>query len=420
MSERRTDRDMDQMLASWMGDVAPERPPTRLLEETFARTLRKPQARSYPWHRVGLGALRMPGAGSGSRSGVLVLVAVLVVVALGVALVGGRPSVVPPIPSPSPTLAPGPPASPTPAPLPASIAVTPEAVIPVQNPNTIVRLGSVIWILGKGELDRIDPATNTVTASVTLGGGADLYNDLAANADGLWATDWDNATLYRVDPVALEVVAPIRAGLAPKGILANADGVWVADTHDGKVLQIDPVTNTIADTITVGPTGNSGPNWLASGLGSIWVNIPNNSTVVRFSPVTNAIQATIRIPTTVTPCGGFEFQATAVWVTQCGGGSAVAIVDPVTNTVTRTEEHVASGAIPTRVNGGLWVSLDTGDAETGMLVRLDRATNTIDRVLKPIGSFGGGGGVLVLAGSVWVVDYYNMAVLRLPFAAFGP
>jgi hypothetical protein len=55
-----------------------------------------------------------------------------------------------------------------------------------------------------------------------------------------------------------------------------------------------------------------------------------------------------------------------------------------------------------------------------MLQRLDAATNTVDRVLIPGASFRGGGNMLLAAGSVWVVDDRNSAVLRLPLAAFGP
>lgn len=420
MTERRTDRSVDQTLTAWMDDVAPERAPSRLLEGTFARTMRTRQARAYPWHRLGIGAAGRLSPGLGARTGTLLLVG-LVVVALALGLVaGGLGSVTPAVPSPSPSPGSGQPVTPTAVPLPSPIAVTPEAVIPVQRPNTIVSLGPSIWILGAGELDRIDPGANAVTASVTLGGAADLYNDLAANDAGLWATDWDTAKLYRVDPTALKVVAVIPAGLAPKGILATAAGVWVADTHDGKVLRIDPATNAIVARITVGPTGSSGPNWLASGLGSIWVNIPNNGTVVRINPATNAIQATIKLPPSVVPCGGFDFETTTVWVSGCSGATVLAGIDPVTNTVIETRQLVAADFSLARINGVPWLSVDTGNSTSGMLARWDPATNVIDRVLVPDQPFGGGGGLVAAAGSVWVVDGYNTAVMRLPLAAFGP
>ncbi|MEO7664069.1 MAG: hypothetical protein ABIV26_03015 [Candidatus Limnocylindrales bacterium] len=55
-----------------------------------------------------------------------------------------------------------------------------------------------------------------------------------------------------------------------------------------------------------------------------------------------------------------------------------------------------------------------------MLVRINPATNTIDRVLRPGAAFGGGGDIVVAAGSVWVADPYHDAVLRLPMSAFAP
>ena len=95
-------------------------------------------------------------------------------------------------------------------------------------------------------------------------------------------------------------------------------------------------------------------------------------------------------------------------------------IDPATNTVIGTRKLGAFEGGPTLINGARWYSVDTGNAKSGTLVRVDAATNAIDRVLKPGTSFGGGGQLIVAAGSVWVVDGYNYAVLRLPLAAFGP
>ena len=95
----------------------------------------------------------------------------------------------------------------------------------------------------------------------------------------------------------------IPAGLAPKGVLATGSSVWVADTHDGKVFRIDPTTNKIVATVTVGPKGNSGPNWLGSGFDSIWASVPNSASIVRIDPITDTVQATIKVPVEVTPCG---------------------------------------------------------------------------------------------------------------------
>jgi hypothetical protein len=46
-------------------------------------------------------------------------------------------------------------------------------------------------------------------------------------------------------------------------------------------------------------------------------------------------------------------------------------------------------------------------------------TFQVDGVLAPSGPFGGGGNLLVTGGSVWAIDGYHNAVVRLPLAAFG-
>jgi len=421
MSEPRTDRDLNQTLTAWMHDVAPERAPARLFEETFARTMRADQVRVYPWHKVPIGPLGRSAIWSGVPVVLLVLVAV-VVMALAVGLGGGGPLVTVPFtssPSPTPRPTPSPSVAPSAA-LPDPISVTSEATIAIQAPIALVAADGALWVMAPGRLDRIDPSVDAVSGSVALGSTTDLYNGLAANAGGLWATDSDAALLYRVDPTTLTVAATIPAGLSPKGVLATDAGVWVADVHGGSVLRIDPATNKVVATTTVGPTGNSGPNWLASGLGSIWVDVPNNRTIVRIDPVTNKVQTTIPAPAGVTPCGGLAIGTAAVWVTGCSATKAIARVDPPSNTVVTTVDLGGNGFNPTLINGVPWISVDTGGPASGMLVRVDPATNSIDRVLVPGTSFGGGGDIVVADGSVWVVDGYNNSILRLPLTAFGP
>ena len=78
------------------------------------------------------------------------------------------------------------------------------------------------------------------------------------------------------------------------------------------------------------------------------------------------------------------------------------------------------GYNPALINGFVWISVDSGDAESGRLVRIEPTTNTIDRVLVPSTSFGGGGDMVVAAGKVWVVDAYHNTVIGLPMSAFAP
>ena len=416
------DRDVERALSAWMDDVAPSRPPVRLLEETFATTMRARQDGARPWNRIDVGRRTGRGIGSGPVLA-LVLVGLLLVVAFAAALNGGGSAVVaPPAPSASPlATSPATPslsaASPS---LPPAEAVTPDEVIDIRRPMALALGGSSIWVLAPGRIDEVDPVANEVSASVEIGSQVDEYQGIAANSEGVWATNSTLRQLVRVDPTTRTVVKRIPAGVTPKGVLATADAVWVADLHGGAVLRVDPAVDEVVATVPVGPTGASGPNWLASGLGSIWVDIPNNGTVARIDPATDEIQGTVTMPAGVTPCGGFAIGADAVWMTGCSATRLMTRIDPATNLVVATTNLGGNGFNPVLIDGAPWVSVDPGGAEDGYLARIDPATNAIDRVLVPGTAFGGGGDIVVADGSVWVVDGYHGTLLRLPLSAFAP
>jgi streptogramin lyase len=435
MSEQWTDRETEKAFAAWIEDVAPKSPPTRLLESTFVRTMGTRQERVYPWNKLTLGRRGLSNSGSGARFAIVVLVG-MVVLAMAIGIVGGGafgPTATPspsPIPSPTPVVSAAPTLAPPPSP-PAAISVVAEATIDVSAAIAMVSDGQHLWVLAAGgRMDRIDAGTASVTKSAIFGPPTDLYNGLSLGADALWATDADNSTLYRLDPTTLKVATTVTAGLSPKGVHANADGVWVADVHGGAVLRINPTTNNVEATITVGPTGPSGPNWLAEGQGSIWVDIPNNSTIARVDPVTDTVQATIQAPPGFVPCGGIviaddgrhfgPLQRFSAWVTSCEVGTSIARIDAASNEVISTLEMGGNGYNPALINGFVWISVDGGDAESGRLVRIEPVTNTIDRVLVPSTSFGGGGDIAVAAGKVWVVDPYHNTVIGLPTSVFAP
>jgi YVTN family beta-propeller protein len=422
MIRQLSDRDIDNALEAWMRDVAPDVVPVPVLEEAFARTMASPQVRVYPWQRI---------ARRGRLGGTHTLLALAGTAALLVALVAfgslGSGSGIAPVPSPSaspspsatPFFSPFPP-TPSPSPFPAT-PISPTASVAVVKPQSLATDGTAVWLLSEtGSVALIDPAADTLGARVQTGATDDFYQGISVGANGVWVTEWNNAKLYRVGPTSLKVVAAIPVGLAPKGVLATEAAVWVADTHDGKVYRIDPKTNKIVATITVGPTGTSGPNWLASGLGSIWVDIPNNQTVVRIDAVTNAIQATIPIPDIVTPCGGFAVTTAAVWNLTCDGSQGMTRIDPTTNTVVTAVKLDEQGYNPAVIGGVPWVSIFTGDSNPGRLGRISAATNAIDLELAPGPTFGGGGDLVQAAGSVWVIDGGNDRVLRLPLAGFSP
>jgi YVTN family beta-propeller protein len=273
--------------------------------------------------------------------------------------------------------------------------------------------GSSIWLLATaGTILRIDPGTNTIAATGTLDPPTDAYQAIAGDRNGVWVTDWDANSVTRVDPRTLKTVASIDLGLKPKGLLVTDTAVWVAVTRGGSVMRLDPKTNKIAATIPVGPTGPSGPNWLARGSGSIWTNVPNIGAVVRINENTNAIEATIPVPST--QCGGLAAGSTAIWITSCDGAPQVTQIDPATNTVVATVDLGGNGYTFALVADRPWIS-----PEGGQLVRLDPVGHRVDRAIAPGAGFSGGGDVVVAAGSFWVIDGAAGRLLRLPLEPFN-
>lgn len=403
-------RDIEQTLERWMESVAPDRAPGGLLEQTFARTMSTAQDRRLPWRRIQVGTRAEPALGSLARVALLALL-VIAVMTIGLFVAGGGPPTQStPAPSPRPSASSlGPP----------PVSVTPDSIA-VDGPVFLATDGTAPWLVTTtGHLVRIDLATNTIGESGQIGRSGDPYQELAYGADAFWITDWDTRQIFRVDPDTLEVTDTITAGAAFKGIVATADAIWVADTRGGSVLRIDPATNEVIATVEVGPTGPSGPNWLASGFDSIWVDVPNNKTISRIDPVTSTVQATITVPVGMTACGGFGIGKDTVWVTGCGEAKRMLAVDPSDNTEIATIELGGYAGHPIIIDGAPWFSLDRDASDNGQIVRLDPVSNEIDRILAPDVPFGGGGNLVMVGGSVWVPDPYNNTVLRLPLSAFA-
>lgn len=305
--------------------------------------------------------------------------------------------------------------------------ITPEAAIAVAKPARIVTDGTTLWVFStNGEISRLDPATNTVSAP-TMVDPAWTWGGLGVNAAGLWLVDFDANLVYRIDPVSLAVVAKITVAANPGGTGVTADAVWIAQHRGGSVTRIDPATNA-ATTIIVGSPGPGGPHEIGFGAGSVWVSAGNSVTdsgsggaVVRIDPSTNKVQATIPMPANASACGDFAISDQAVWMASCGNQPVLVRIDPSTNQVVATVDLGGYGSYPILIDGVPWLTIQKTDGgpDPSRLVRIDPATNRIDRVLSLGETFQSE--VLVLAfGSVWTTDWPDNQVLRLPLAAFAP
>jgi YVTN family beta-propeller protein len=258
-----------------------------------------------------------------------------------------------------------------------------------------------LWVVGSDEINRIDPATNTVTASIPVGATGSGPAGVAVGAGTVWVpvavpgtlwginpetgrvaaripldgplrgsisvsathdTVWvaccgesgggasaSGGRLLRVDPRRKRVVADIALPAAPVAVAADASAAWVA-TAGGQVLMVSERRNRVAATIDAGGP-LAFPQTIATGAGGVWLADPFDEQVVRIDPKTRRVMA--RIPagavTTLAMTGD------AVWALSSWG---LVRIDPATDRVVATASDpdlrgarlVAAGA------GAVWTA----------------------------------------------------------------
>ena len=240
-------------------------------------------------------------------------------------------------------------------------------------------------------LVRIDPQAARVTGKRAL--GYSPYG-LTAGAGSVWVASQNGDRLARVNPRTLKIVRQVPVGFRAFAAAFGAGSVWVSLENDGTVVRVSAKRNRVVKRIR----GFSDPNGLVYANGAIWVSDLARGRVTRIDPRTNRVTNRIAVPAAdwITPGGG------ALWVSSERG--RVFRLDPVSRKVVGS---VAVGANPLAsawVDGALWVP--NIDANTISVV--DPATNTVSRTIPagnaPLGIAATTAGVFVSMsndGSVW-------------------
>jgi YVTN family beta-propeller protein len=125
-----------------------------------------------------------------------------------------------------------------------------------------------VWVLSDaaGELIRIDPRTNAVSARIAV--AADSHA-AAFGFGSLWITNARADSVQRIDPRTNRVVATIPVGRSPGPLAAGERAVWVLNRADGSVTRIDPDINAPAATIETDASGSGSD--IDAGGGRVWV-----------------------------------------------------------------------------------------------------------------------------------------------------
>jgi YVTN family beta-propeller protein len=135
-------------------------------------------------------------------------------------------------------------------------------------------------------LMRLDPQTNQVQAQMNPAGNAGFCGSVVALGQTIWTTSFFNDSpsstlLERIDPTTNTVSATITVPPAVLpfyiGVAADAQGVWLLDPAVG-IYRIDPQTNHVAGELAM--PGGAG---VALGDGSVWL-AKADGTLLRITP----------------------------------------------------------------------------------------------------------------------------------------
>src|SRR5215510_14738112 len=211
-------------------------------------------------------------------------------------------------------------------------ALKPEAVFEAPGAPDWIAIDESVWVSNapKNSVVRIDPKSNKVIGSVTVGNKP--CSGLATGIGSLWVPICGDQTLARVDLKEGKLTGSIPIGIADAegGLATGADSVWIVTDKKGTLARIDPATNKVVAEIQVPP----GSFTVAFGEGAVWVTGTETNVLTRIQPDTNLVIETIPVgkaPRFLTIGGGF------IWTLNQANGD-VSKVDPKTNKVVDTIE----------------------------------------------------------------------------------
>lgn len=287
--------------------------------------------------------------------------------------------------------------------------VKPEAVFPVPGvPDWTIATKDAVWVSNKpkGTISKLDPKTNTVTATVAV--GKQPCSGIAYGFGSLWAPLCGDKAVARVDEKTEKVVATIPAGPANSegGITTSKDAVWMASGEAGdKVVRINPKTNKVVAEIPVA----AGSHTVDFGEGAVWVTQSTGNLLTRIDPKSNKVTGTIEVgpkPRFLTVGEGF------VWTLNQGDGT-VSKVDPKTKKVVATIQCglPGTGGEISAGGGAVWITMFQIP-----ITRIDAKTNKVTH------QYAGPGGDAILwaHGSVWLSNLREQNIWKLDAAKIAP
>lgn len=228
------------------------------------------------------------------------------------------------------------------------------AGVPMSKPcGAMAILDGSLWVADCKEnaLVRIDTQSAQKTATVVTGLASTGELNVVAGAGSVWvASDNDAGKVARVDPATNTVVASVTVSPGTWYLTYGFGSVWAVSSKSKTIQRIDPATNTVTKTTALGKE----PGFLAAGEGAVWVQEQGDGTVARVDPQSGDVTGRVKVGA-VLKYGDIDTGAGIVWLRTTEDQTFVAI-DPATLTVkARLGKAEGSGALRF-AGGGLWTS----------------------------------------------------------------
>ena len=227
------------------------------------------------------------------------------------------------------------------------------------------------------------------TATIKVGGTADW---VLVTDNAVWVASTKPNAVLRIDPATNSIVATVKlSGDACSGLAWGFGSIWVPLCgKKAALVRIDAIKNTISATLPIAPAGSEGG--ITASADSVWIVTDKNGTLSRIDPSTNRVRQKISIPP------GFYnpiFSNGIIWITGVESGVLTA-VDAATGKVLESVDVGPKPRFLTSGGGSVW-TLNQGD---GTVSRVDEKSRKVITTIQ-VGIPGTGGDIGYGADSVW-------------------
>jgi len=229
------------------------------------------------------------------------------------------------------------------------------AEVPLEHPcGAMAVLGHDLWVANCADktLNRIDMPTGKLVATVQTGIAQPAKGELqvAAGAGSVWVASDVKGIVSRVDPATNSVIARITVDPGTTYVAFGFGAAWAVNIEEQMIQKIDAATNTVVKRTTLGKA----PGFLAAGEGAVWVQEQGDGTVARLDPETGEVTGRVKVGDNL-KWGDIDTGGGKVWLRTTDDQVFVVIDAKSLEILARIGEAAGSGALR-YTRKGVWTT----------------------------------------------------------------